>query len=529
MNSEQDPCFACLEGQAHPVAVSASGRPVFLYRNERFRQCFPDWQTPQEMAAATTGSGGRVLLHHKDSVWEVITWETADGATVSVLKDVTGETGALRKIREQMRSLKESEQRYETVFSANLPLGVLVIDAERNVLFANGAAKKFFRVPAKANLPKCYNYVKRLSPCVPCLLPLRGSEGHRKAFALEGSHITGELIPSGSSFVYLFRDTTREVGLIGKIKEQQESLREATRRIGEQNEILKRLSVLHIEISQIQDVERILAVVATSIAATFSAEKAAILLNNEAGKIDYAFIAESIPQDDRDRFVREVLTAADRVGDYTVIALGDEHRAIGKIFLYRPEKMVDRSILDLFAAQLNSHLENARLRRRLEEIAHTDGLTGVFNRYYFDKRFAEEKQASRKYGQPLSLIMIDLNGLKSANDNLGHKAGDLLLQKSSQFLRENISVYDSIYRFGGDEFLIMLSNCNEDQLAIMIAMLKEGQQIASCELDGQKIPIRFSLGGACSTETDYDTMKEKADERMYQDKLEYYKTHPRHR
>lgn len=529
MTSTAASSFAWLEGHTYPVAIGAADGSSFLFRNQSFRQSFADWNTPQDMGAAKSGGGGRCLLTHGDATWESLSWLATDGATITVLKDVTGETDALRKIREQVKMLTASERRYAGILSADLPLGVLMIDGEHNVLFANGAAKKFFHVPAKANLPKCYNYVKRLSPCSPCLLPLFPDGSRKKTFTLDGCHITGELIPSGDAYVYLFRDTTRELELIGKIKEQQESLREATRRITEQNDILKRLSVLHIMISRIQDVERILEVVATSIAATFAAEQAAILLGNEAGKIDYAFFSSGITHEDRDSFVREIRSDITQLGQYSVIALSGEQKSIGKIFLWQPKKMVDPSILDLFATQLNSHLENARLRRRLEEIAHTDGLTGVFNRYYFDKRFAEEKEASRKYNQPLSLIMIDLNGLKQANDNLGHKAGDLLLQKSSQFLRENISVYDSIYRFGGDEFLIMLSNCGEDQLKIMIEMLREGQQIAFCEMDGQQIPIRFSIGGGCSSETDYDTIKELADQRMYQDKMEYYKTHPKYR
>jgi diguanylate cyclase (GGDEF)-like protein len=536
--SKADP-LAWLEGDVHPVTVADPTGDEFLFSNSLFRKTFPSWTSPAAMNGARLGGGsGRTLLGYNQSTWEALSWTIADGPTVTVLKDVSNETGALRKIREQLKGLQESQRRYESIFSANLPLGIVVIDAEHNVHFANGTAKKLFRIPSKANLPKCYNFLKRLSPCDACLLSLDRAQAHKKAFSVEGAHLTGELIPSGDSFVYLFRDTTREVELIGKIKEQQEDLREATRLISEQNEILKRLSALHIRISQIEDVEKILEVVATSIADTFDAGRAAILLNNEVGKIEYAFFSTEIPTDDRELFVREILASANHLGAYTaadylngylVIALSDERRTIGKIFLHNPQKIVDRSILDLFAMQLNSHLENARLRRRLEEIAHTDGLTGVFNRYYFDKRFAEEKESSRKYGQPLSLIMIDINGLKEANDRLGHKAGDTLIQKASQLLRENISVYDSIYRFGGDEFLIMLSNCGEDHLRIMIEMLREGQQIAHFEMDGQTIPIRFSLGGGCSSETDYDTMKELADQRMYQDKMEYYKTHPKYR
>lgn len=96
----------------------------------------------------------------------------------------------------------------------------------------------------------------------------------------------------------------------------------------------------------------------------------------------------------------------------------------------------------------------------LSELSITDDLTGLYNRRYFHLRLNEEIDRSERYGYDLALIMIDVDGFKQYNDTLGHQAGDVLLKKVSKFFRDNIRKTDVPFRSGGDEFAIVLMECN---------------------------------------------------------------------
>lgn len=97
---------------------------------------------------------------------------------------------------------------------------------------------------------------------------------------------------------------------------------------------------------------------------------------------------------------------------------------------------------------------------KLSELSITDSLTSLYNRRYFDLRLNKEIDRSERYGRDLALIMIDVDGFKQYNDMLGHQAGDVLLKKVSKFFRDNIRKTDVPFRYGGDEFAIVLTECN---------------------------------------------------------------------
>jgi diguanylate cyclase (GGDEF)-like protein len=114
-------------------------------------------------------------------------------------------------------------------------------------------------------------------------------------------------------------------------------------------------------------------------------------------------------------------------------------------------------IIQLVANQTAAAVENARLYASVEQMAITDGLTGLYNHRYFYDRLAQEVRRAMRYGLPLSLLMIDIDDFKRFNDRLGHPAGDVLLHAlAGVLIDETRQKIDLVARYGGEEFSIIL-------------------------------------------------------------------------
>lgn len=165
-------------------------------------------------------------------------------------------------------------------------------------------------------------------------------------------------------------------------------------------------------------------------------------------------------------------------------------------------------------------LTNRRLEStqgELRDLVTRDGLTGCRNRRYFDEIIHREVQRHRRYHLPLSLLFIDVNRFKAINDTLGHEAGDQVLQRVAGFLVRHVREADYVFRWGGDEFLILIS-CRVLQADRKAAALKEAfaAEHAATLPEG----VGLSIGCAEVTDTGEDIMDivARADEKMYSDK-----------
>jgi diguanylate cyclase (GGDEF)-like protein len=113
-------------------------------------------------------------------------------------------------------------------------------------------------------------------------------------------------------------------------------------------------------------------------------------------------------------------------------------------------------VLENLAGHAAAVAETARLHGLAVEMAETDQLTGLANRRHFDEDLASECAASMEETTPLALLMIDIDDFKTYNDTFGHQAGDRLLRRLAPLLVRNLRSTDEAYRYGGEEFAIIL-------------------------------------------------------------------------
>lgn len=157
-------------------------------------------------------------------------------------------------------------------------------------------------------------------------------------------------------------------------------------------------------------------------------------------------------------------------------------------------------------------------KEELEYYANNDILTGAFNRRGGMKILEQSIRMTQRHEIPLSICFIDINGLKQVNDRQGHDVGDIMIKTIARLFRENIRKSDSIFRFGGDEFITIFPGCSlDDSQAILDKVLYAVSTFKSEET--KEIPLAFSHGLAQYRENmSVEDLIKAADKEMYKDK-----------
>lgn len=158
--------------------------------------------------------------------------------------------------------------------------------------------------------------------------------------------------------------------------------------------------------------------------------------------------------------------------------------------------------------------EKRERQREIEYLSYHDQLTGLYNRRFFDE---ELKRLDVPRNLPLSLVMIDVNGLKMFNDAFGHLAGDDLLKRVADVLKREFRADDIVARFGGDEFVVLLPWTNSEQVAPMLARIDASMANEQVE----KVPLSVSCGWGTKTDIHENIAKtfETAEDHMYRKKI----------
>jgi diguanylate cyclase (GGDEF)-like protein len=184
--------------------------------------------------------------------------------------------------------------------------------------------------------------------------------------------------------------------------------------------------------------------------------------------------------------------------------------------LEHPPLLIMPLALTLAVAILSTALMHSDVRHRSEAVL--DQLTGMLNRHALKDRTIELAHQSQRTGQPVGLIVGDLDHFKDINDTHGHATGDTVLQDVAYMLRKQLRAFDLAYRIGGEEFLVLLPGADLQHAAAMAEKLREG---VAADTVGGGLRVTMSFGVSASESDsvfDYPTVCAEADAALYEAK-----------
>lgn len=156
-------------------------------------------------------------------------------------------------------------------------------------------------------------------------------------------------------------------------------------------------------------------------------------------------------------------------------------------------KPISRSVL---LARVGVMLRIRRTEERVRHLSMIDDFTGLFSKTYVVRRLEEEMQRAQRRESALTVTMLDLDDFKKYNDTFGHLFGDEILKRVSAILKGNIRIYDSLGRYGGEEFLIVQPELVEIDAVATVDRLKEKLAEEQFVEAGREIRVTFSAGSA---------------------------------
>jgi diguanylate cyclase (GGDEF)-like protein len=150
-----------------------------------------------------------------------------------------------------------------------------------------------------------------------------------------------------------------------------------------------------------------------------------------------------------------------------------------------------------------------------------DGLTQAFNRRYLDERLESELAFGKRHGEPVSLLLLDIDHFKRVNDTHGHQAGDAVLVHFCGIVQAQVRTEDVVARYGGEEFAVVCRQIDEERAAILGERLRVAIERAPLVLPDKQIPVTVSIGIACAPRPGVETVAqlvERTDEALYEAK-----------
>ncbi|MBF0199841.1 MAG: diguanylate cyclase [Desulfamplus sp.] len=195
-------------------------------------------------------------------------------------------------------------------------------------------------------------------------------------------------------------------------------------------------------------------------------------------------------------------------------------------FIFKPFRFEELNLrIKRVLREITLKKQHAEAIKKLEELAVTDGLTGLYNQRYFYQQLKAEIERCLRYKSPLSIILFDIDHFKKFNDTYGHLEGDNVLMAVAKIVGSCLRAMDSAYRYGGEEFTVILPETKLDQACIVGDRIRKSfsQETFNPMPVNGKTPVKesctISLGVTQFKEEDtVITFVKRADQAMYQSK-----------
>ena len=205
-------------------------------------------------------------------------------------------------------------------------------------------------------------------------------------------------------------------------------------------------------------------------------------------------------------------------GNYR-LAIGEQW--LGELTFTRKKKFTEAEsmLIEHLLCSLVYPLRNALMYKQAVEAALKDPLTGVNNRVAMDATLQREVELAHRYGTPLSLIAMDIDHFKRVNDTYGHAIGDYALKTVANAAVASIRSTDILFRYGGEEFVVLLSNTSEEGALCLAERIRKKVQTAKYVCNEAMIASTVSLGVAfLSARENPPSLLSRADQALYQAK-----------
>ena len=164
-------------------------------------------------------------------------------------------------------------------------------------------------------------------------------------------------------------------------------------------------------------------------------------------------------------------------------------------------------------------INNASLYKDVEQLSYTDGMTDLHNYRYFELRLKEEVQRHNRTKLGLSLLILDVDYFKNFNDTLGHQAGDTVLRKLGQILKETVRENDIVARYGGEEFAVILPAVDREGALVLAERIRYNVETTNFEGEhvqpGGRITVSIGEASLPQDSTNYEDLIRKADTALY--------------
>ena len=203
-------------------------------------------------------------------------------------------------------------------------------------------------------------------------------------------------------------------------------------------------------------------------------------------------------------------------------ALKYDGQSLGSIKITRDTKFTgnELDLIEVMLAGLSLPLRNALRYQKAIMLAQRDELTGLRNGSYYHDIIKLEIERARRYKNPFSLLMFDLDDFEKINDTFGRKAGDAVLHDVARRIEGKSRGSDVVYRNGGDEFLVFLPNTEKTEAMIVAQRIKDAVLQSACEYDNNDIFFTLSAGVVTVTHGDTaDKLIDRADKAIFHAKI----------